>query len=174
MKTIADTTRDEPLREALQRAAQDLNQQRPEPQVSAAVWAALARRQAEAGAAGSATTTPRRPSRPLAWAGGGLALASFAFAAVILATAPPIADERLRLPTSNATAFMPLVNAERWSQLVRETREQGPAWIVPTEIPRESLAAMGLPYDPARAGESVQAELLVQASGDVLAVRFVR
>jgi hypothetical protein len=173
MKPQATPPRDEPLRQALQRAAQDLNRQHPAPQPGAAVWAALARRQAEVDAA-EAPATPRRNSRPLAWAGGGLALASFAFAAVILATAPPIADEGVRAPTSNATAFMPLVSAERWSQLLRETREQGPAWVVPTEIPRESLAAMGLPYDPARAGESVQAELLVQASGDVLAVRFVR
>ena len=172
MTLIAEPPSDEPLRHALQRAAQELNRQRAEPEPGAAVWAALARRQAETGAAAEAA--PRRASRPLAWAGGGLALASFAFAAVILATAPPIADDGVRASASNATAFMPLVSAERWSQLVRETREQGPAWVVPTEIPRESLAAMGLPYDPARAGESVQAELLVQASGDVLAVRFVR
>ena len=161
MKPTPDSARNEPLRKALQRAAEDLDQQQPDAQPSAAVWAALASRR-------------RLASRPLAWAGGGLALASFAVAVVMLTTAPPIADEMARWPTSNATAFLPLVNAERWSQLVRETREQGPAWVVPTEIPRESLAAMGLPYDPARAGESVQAELLVQASGDVLAVRFVR
>ena len=164
MKPVPDTERNESLRKALQRAAEDLNRQHPDAQPSAAIWAALASR-------------PRRASRPLAWAGGGLALASFAVAVVMLTTAPPIAEEMAQMarrPTSNATAFLPLVNAERWSQLVRETREQGPAWVVPTEIPRESLAAMGLPYDPARAGESVQAELLVQASGDVLAVRFVR
>ena len=48
------------------------------------------------------------------------------------------------------------------------------AWLVSAELPNERLAALGLPYDPARAGETVRAELLVHRSGDVLAVRVVR
>jgi len=42
---------------------------------------------------------------------------------------------------------------------------------VPTEIPQSRLAALGLPYDPTRANERVAAQLLMQGSGDVLAVR---
>ena len=64
--------------------------------------------------------------------------------------------------------------AQRWPQLMRDASVPGRAWVVPTELPSESLAAMGLPYDPAHAGEPVRAELLVHANGDVLAVRFVR
>ena len=48
------------------------------------------------------------------------------------------------------------------------------AWLVSAELPSERLAALGLPYDPARAGETVRADLLVHRSGDVLAVRVVR
>ena len=36
------------------------------------------------------------------------------------------------------------------------------------------LAALGLPFDATRAGESVRAELLVRPSGQVLAVRFLQ
>ena len=56
---------------------------------------------------------------------------------------------------------------ERWP--AGETQ----AWLVRTEMPEERLAALGLPYDPARAGESVRADLLMHPSGEVLAVRFV-
>ena len=42
-----------------------------------------------------------------------------------------------------------------------------------TELPRERLAAIGLPYDPARAAEPVRAELLMHASGDVIALRLI-
>ncbi|MFG5409372.1 hypothetical protein ABXN37_16300 [Piscinibacter sakaiensis] len=47
------------------------------------------------------------------------------------------------------------------------------AWLLPTELPRDRLALLGLPYDPARAGERVRAELLVDAQGEVLAVRVL-
>jgi hypothetical protein len=167
MNDSRDSAPHESLRNTLRRAADQLAAEQPPPQVPAAVWAAMDLRQAQLAAA------PRRAARPLAWAGGGLALASFALALVLLGTAPTMVDEAARRPATAATAFLPLVNADRWPQVLRETREQGPAWVVTTEIPRESLAAMGLPYDPSRAGEPVRAELLVQASGDVLAVRFV-
>jgi hypothetical protein len=46
-----------------------------------------------------------------------------------------------------------------------------PAWTVLTDMPRERLAQLGLPYDPGRAGERVRAELLLDRRGEVLAVR---
>lgn len=46
------------------------------------------------------------------------------------------------------------------------------AWLVATEMSSARLAALGLPYDPSRAGERVPAQLLMQSSGDVLAVRL--
>jgi hypothetical protein len=161
MNTMTPTERSEPLRDALRRMADDLAHQAPRAEVPAAVWAALP---------GRAAPVTARPWR-LAWAGGGLAAATLIGAAMLLATAPRDAGTP-QAPL--ATPFLPLVTPERFAQVLREARDQGPAWVVPTELPSESLAAMGLPYDPARAGESVRAELLVHASGDVLAVRFVR
>jgi len=159
------TTREgqESVRDALRRAAENLRSHEPASAVPPAVWAAL-----------SAPPSRRAPRR-LAWAGGGLAAATLAIAGIALLTVPPGSDDmRTRIAAPVGTAFLPVAGAERWPQLVRETREQGPAWVVPAELPRESLAAMGLPYDPMRADEPVRAELLVHPSGDVLAVRFVQ
>lgn len=64
--------------------------------------------------------------------------------------------------------FMPLVPEEDWP------RGNAPAWLVNTELRRDRLVALGLPFDPARAGDSVRAELLVRPSGEVLAVRFLQ
>jgi hypothetical protein len=68
-------------------------------------------------------------------------------------------------------AFVAVAGAERMREASREG--DGRAWLVSTELPRERLAALGLPYDPSRAAERVRAELLVHASGDVLAVRLL-
>jgi hypothetical protein len=149
----------ETLRDALRRAAAELHDHAPPHAVPGPVWTAL-------------PAAPRRSPRRIAWAGGGLALATLAAAVVMLASAPPMPDTQVHAPV--ATPFLAVAGNERWAQLLRDTREHGPAWVVPTELPRESLAAMGLPYDPARAGEPVRAELLVHPGGDVIAVRFVR
>jgi hypothetical protein len=45
---------------------------------------------------------------------------------------------------------------------------------VSTELPHSRLAVLGLPYDPARAGERVPAQFLMHSSGEVLAVRVNR
>ncbi len=69
--------------------------------------------------------------------------------------------------------FVPVATAERWQRL-GATAAPMAAWLVPSDLPRERLAALGLPFDPARAGESVRAELLLHASGEVLALRVVQ
>ena len=48
------------------------------------------------------------------------------------------------------------------------------AWLVHTEMSRQQLAALGLPFDPTRAAERVPAEVLLRPNGDLLAVRLVR
>lgn len=48
------------------------------------------------------------------------------------------------------------------------------AWLVQTEMPQASLALLGAPFDPTRAAEPVRTEMLVNARGDVLAVRWPR
>jgi len=42
------------------------------------------------------------------------------------------------------------------------------------EAAQQQLAAMGLPFDPARAGERVPTQVLLRANGELLAVRLVR
>ena len=55
--------------------------------------------------------------------------------------------------------------------LERIEREPAPH-MVETELPRSSLAALGVPLTPDNAGDSVRAELLVAADGQALAVRL--
>ena len=64
-------------------------------------------------------------------------------------------------------------NEGSWREFSEAPDVQRAAWVVDAELPRASLAGMGLPYDPARAAEPVRAELLLHPAGDVLAVRFV-
>ena len=42
-----------------------------------------------------------------------------------------------------------------------------------TELARAELAAYGLPFDPSRAAERVPVELLLDAQGEVVALRLV-
>jgi hypothetical protein len=63
--------------------------------------------------------------------------------------------------------FVPVAGPEAWSSPVSA------AWLVRAELPRERLAEFGLPFDPARAGEPVHAQLLLRDSGEVLAVRVL-
>ena len=48
------------------------------------------------------------------------------------------------------------------------------AWLVHTEMSRQQLVTLGLPFDPSRAAEFVPAEVLLRPNGELLAVRFVR
>ena len=184
----------ETLRSALARAAGDLAKQSPPSSGDAgrlpgslleaidarglsvsADASALASASAASESASASTATAMSATslkRRFAWAGGGLAALTLSIAIALLVIAPR--DDTPTARTELATAFMPVGDAQRWPQLMRDAAEPGRAWVVPTELPSESLAAMGLPYDPAHAGEPVRAELLVHANGDVLAVRFVR
>jgi hypothetical protein len=149
----------ETLRAALDRARADLAASHAPHGPPAAAREALSARQ------------PQRPARrwwPV-WGGAAFAAAMLGVAILLLLQAAPLEAEA----DGVGTAFIPVAGAERWPQLVREGHA-GPAWVVPAELPRASLAALGLPVDPERAGQTVRAELLVHASGDVLAVRFVR
>jgi hypothetical protein len=68
---------------------------------------------------------------------------------------------------ASSSGFVPLVSQT-------ELAQDPAGWLVPAEMPRAQLAALGLPFDPSRADESVRAELLVNAQGAVLAVRVVQ
>lgn len=55
--------------------------------------------------------------------------------------------------------------------LERIEREPNPR-LVETEVPRTSLAALGVPLTPENAGQAVKAEMLVAADGQPLALRL--
>ncbi|MBI5255197.1 MAG: hypothetical protein HY855_01755 [Burkholderiales bacterium] len=150
----------EPLSAALGRLAEDLATVAPPP-LPAAARRALAR-----------PASPWR--RGLAWAASGAALCGAALAAslVLMVLAPPDGPPGAQFPVQAGEAFVNVASAERWQQLMRGDSAAA-AWLVPTELPRERLAALGLPVDPSRVGERVPAELLMHPSGEVLAVRVL-
>ena len=113
-------------------------------------------------------------SGPGAWAWPAAAAVAVALplaVAMTLALPPPT-------PTGDGAAhggapssgFVPVAGPE---VLRLAATPEMPAWVVSTELPRERLGLLGLPYDPARAAETVRAELLLHGSGAVLAVRLV-
>lgn len=115
-----------------------------------------------------------RPAAPPRWRPGwawpgAAALASVLLVSVLLLLEAP-APRTTRAAAGQASGFLPLVSADT---LAAATVMPDAAWLVATEMPRERLAALGLPFDPARAGDSVPAELLMDANGQVLAVRLL-
>lgn len=106
------------------------------------------------------------------WAGAlaGLALVAGVGWFVLVAALPPRADVARGLASVD-DRFVPVVSGDRWVRLAGEG--PAPAWLVQADVPREHLAAWGLPYDPARAAEPVRAELLLNPAGEVLALRVV-
>ena len=67
-------------------------------------------------------------------------------------------------PSSNG-AFLPMVP-------LADIQRAGDATVISARLPRMTLAEMGLPVNPARAADTIDAELLVRGDGAVLAVRF--
>lgn len=101
------------------------------------------------------------------WAGlstGAVAIAAALVVNAVLPVAPPAS-------AADADGFVRLVSQDAW-QRAQADNDRG--WLIDTELPQARLATLGVPYDPARAGERVPAQLLVRSSGEVLAVRFTR
>jgi hypothetical protein len=151
------------LREALAAAAAEMNR---EPLPSWLEHVTLARLPVQPEAA------PARVGRRGfgGWPGAA-ALASVLLVSVLLLLSMPAPlPGGERAPARQPSGFLPLVSADT---LAMAADSPAAAWLVATEMPRERLAALGLPFDPARAGDSVHAELLMNASGQVLAVRLL-
>jgi hypothetical protein len=70
------------------------------------------------------------------------------------------------------SGFIPLVPEGEFRAALAAGRSAA-VWLQPTELPRERLALLGLPFDAARADETVRAELMLNPSGQVLAVRIL-
>lgn len=102
---------------------------------------------------------------PLALAGG---LAGVVAGALVLAFALRMPDDGGRAGALAALdengVFIALDSAERIAA------EPAPR-MVAADVPRTSLAALGVPLTPENAGDSVRAEMLVAADGQPLALR---
>ncbi len=147
-----------PLSQALALAREHLDLQLPPPDLATQVKARVAASR-PAGPAG-------RPGARWAWSGA-FACALLLLGSVALMLGHPDAPQTAS-GGERMAGFLPLVPEEDWPA------GDAPAWLVNTELRRDRLVAMGLPFDPARAGDSVRAELLVRPSGEVLAVRFLQ
>lgn len=110
--------------------------------------------------------------RRLAWGAGGLgATAAVLLCAVLLLDPPGSAGTAHAAPLAGS-GFIPLVPEREFRAAL--TAERGAAvWLQPAELPRERLALLGLPFDAGRADEPVRAELMLNPSGQVLAVRIL-
>ena len=151
-----------PLEQALALARQQLQAQQPPQELPAQIRARV---------------QAARPSRRAATLGSRWAWPAVAALALLLVgsvvltiSLPPGHPEGA--PQANGgermAGFMPLVPQEDWPA------GDAAAWLVNTELRRDRLVALGLPFDPSGAGDSVRAELLVRPSGEVLAVRFLQ
>jgi hypothetical protein len=143
------------LSQALAQARQHLQAQLPPPDLATQLQARVA-----------AARGPSRPAARWAWSGA-FACALLLVGSVALMLGHPDKPQ-MASGGERMAGFLPLVPEEDWPA------GDAPAWLVNTEIRRDRLVAMGLPFDPARAGDSVRAELLVRPSGEVLAVRFLQ
>lgn len=102
----------------------------------------------------------------MATAGSAALMAALAIGLATRAPPPAMAPNAAVLASfDDGAPFMALESAERIEQ------ESG-ARMLETELPRTSLAALGVPVTPETAGDSVRAELLVGADGSPLALRL--
>lgn len=115
-----------------------------------------------------AKRAPRNGARSDRWLAWPLALAaSIAVLSFIVRSLPPeavVAEPAVVQASSDE--FLPVVP-------MAEIERAGEALVVPARLPRTTLAQLGLPINPARAADAIDAELLVRRDGSVLAVRFV-
>ncbi len=118
---------------------------------------------------------PAISGRPRRWATGlvaclGVMLLSVLLLLLMPVALPPMQRGMAPAPTTAPSGFLALVPP---AQLAAASRQPSAAWLIAAEMPRDRLAALGLPFDPARAGENVRTELLVNPAGEVLALRLL-
>jgi hypothetical protein len=77
-------------------------------------------------------------------------------------TAMSVADVRIDTET-------PFIALQSLEQIALEPQPH----LIKANVPRMMLASYGVPVNPESAGDSVRAEMLVSASGQALAMRFV-
>lgn len=109
--------------------------------------------------------------RRLAWGGGALGATAAVLLSAMLLLDPP-GTRTARAEPATGTGFIPLVPEGEFRAALAASRSVA-VWLQPAELPRERLALLGLPFDAARADETVRAELMLNPSGQLLAVRIL-
>ena len=110
--------------------------------------------------------------RRLAWGAGGLGATCAALLCAVLLLDPPGTVHSAHAATPAGSGFIPLVPEAEFRAALAASRSAA-VWLQPTELPRERLALLGLPFDASRADETVHAELMLNPNGQVLAVRIL-
>jgi hypothetical protein len=121
-------------------------------------------------AAEAADAHEARWLRRLAWGSGALGATAAVLLTAMLLLDPPGTQTAQAAPAGSG--FIPLVPEGEFRAALSAPRSAA-VWLQPTELPRERLALLGLPFDAARADETVRAELMLNPSGQVLAVRIL-
>jgi hypothetical protein len=109
--------------------------------------------------------------RRLAWGSGALGATAAVLLSALLRLDPPGYQQAQAAPLAGS-GFIPLV-PERDFDAALAVERGATVWLQAAELPRERLALLGLPFDATRADEPVRAELMLNPSGQVLAVRFL-
>lgn len=110
--------------------------------------------------------------RRLAWSGGVLGGAAAVLLSAVLLLDPPGSMGNAQAAPLAGSGFIPLVPDREFRDALTAGRSAA-VWLQPTELPRERLALLGLPFDASRADETVRAELMLNPNGQVLAVRIL-
>ncbi|HEY9105830.1 MAG TPA: hypothetical protein VIN58_04065 [Roseateles sp.] len=113
---------------------------------------------------------PRWPRR-LAWGSGALGATAALLLTLLMLLDPP-GTSRAAPVAATGSGFIPLVPDGELRAALAAGRSAA-VWLQPAELPRERLALLGLPFDAGRADEFVRAELMLNPSGQVLAVRLL-
>ncbi|KQW51138.1 MULTISPECIES: hypothetical protein [unclassified Roseateles] len=109
--------------------------------------------------------------RRLAWGSGALGATAAVLLSAVLLLDPP-GTQTARAAPATGSGFIPLVPESEFRAALAASRSAA-VWLQPAELPRERLALLGLPFDAARADETVRAELMLNPSGQLLAVRIL-
>jgi len=108
--------------------------------------------------------------RRLAWGSGALGATAALLLSALLLLDPP--GTQAAQAASAGSGFIPLMPEPEFRAALASGHGAA-VWLQPTELPRERLALLGLPFDAARADETVRAELMLNPGGQVLAVRIL-
>lgn len=114
----------------------------------------------------------RRSERLAQWFAPGFALAASVGMSAWMVLAPmagPALDAGANAALAAANAGTPFIALQSLEQIALEPQPR----LIETAIPRTWLASYGVPVSPETAGESMRAEMLVSASGQPLAMRFL-